>query len=126
MHASILTSTGNVLETEHGQPALPGSWAIVTAVSIMIGDDVTRVDPVQTITRLGERPVLLIQGTRDLVDPPAEASDLNFQAALAAGVPVELQYCRGAGHGRVIETCPTEWAAWSLAFLTRARHADGG
>ena len=27
-------------------------------------------------------------------------------AALAAGVPVEMHACEGAGHGKVIDTCP--------------------
>ena len=120
-HAGIVTSIGNVLETEHGQPALPGSWAIITAVSLAVGGDVTAIDPVRLLTRLGDRPVLLIQGTADLVDPPTEASDLNFHAALAAGTTVELQYCQGASHGKVIDTCPKAWASWATSFLARAQ-----
>lgn len=120
-HAQIVTAIGNVLETEHGQPALPGAWAIITAVSLAVGGDVTAIDPVRIIGAVGDRPVLLIHGTADLVDPPAESADLTFHAALAAGIDVELQYCQGAPHGQVIDRCPNEWARWALSFLDRAR-----
>ena len=87
--------------------------------SLIIADD--SIDPVRLIGRLGDRPVLLIQGTADQVDPPAEASDRNFQVALAAGVPVELAYCPGARHGLTVKTCPTQWGSWATSFLERAR-----
>ena len=121
-HAQIVTAIGNVLETEHGQPALPGGWAIITAVSLAVGGDVTTIDPVRIIGAVGNRPVLLIHGTADLVDPPAESADLTFHAALSAGVNVELQYCQGAPHGQVIDRCPSEWARRALSFLDRARN----
>jgi dipeptidyl aminopeptidase/acylaminoacyl peptidase len=73
------------------------------------------------VGRLGDRPVLLIHGTADLVDPPAESADLTFHTALDAGIDVELQYCQGAPHGKVIDSCPRDWAAWALSFLERAR-----
>ena len=41
-------------------------------------------------------------------------------AALAAGVPVELHYCQGGTHGLVIDRCPTEWARWATWFFTNA------
>ena len=66
--------------------------------AVALGTDVTQVDPVRSIARLGDRPVLLIHGTADILDVPAEASEPNFHAALDAGVPVELQYCQGGTH----------------------------
>jgi uncharacterized protein len=121
MHADIVTSVGNSMEEDFHVPGGPAAWAVITGVSIRIGGDVTSIDPIRMIGRLGNRPVLLIQGTADQVDPPAEASDRNFQAALAAGVPVEIAYCHGARHGLVIATCPRQWAGWALAFLERVR-----
>jgi len=121
MHADIVTSVGNALEEDFGYPGGPAAWALMTGVSIRIAGDVTSIDPVKLIGRLGDRPVLLIQGTADQVDPPAEASDRNFQAALAAGVPVELAYCPGARHGLTVKTCPAQWGSWATAFLERAR-----
>ncbi len=109
------------MEEDFGYPGGPAGWAILEAVSLRVGGDVTSIDPVRLIGGLGKRPVLLIQGAADQVDPPAEASDRNFQAALHAGVPVELAYCPGARHGLTIKTCPTQWASWATTFLERAR-----
>ena len=121
MHADIVTSVGNAMEEDFGYPGGPAAVAVTTGVSIRIGGDVTSIDPVRLIGRVGDRPVLLIQGTADQVDPPAEASDRNFQAALAAGVPVELAYCPGARHGLTVTTCPSQWASWATSFLELAR-----
>lgn len=121
MHASALVSIGNGAEAENGQPSLPSSWAVVVGVAIRIGADWTVVDPVRTITRVGDRPVLLIHGTNDVLDRPADSADRNFHAGMDAGVPVELEYCRGATHGAVIDTCPDDWARWAVSFLDGAR-----
>lgn len=120
LHARAATSIGNILELDHGHPPQPGGWAIVTGASLRLWADVTDIDPVRTITRLGDRPVLLIHGTWDEVDRPAESAELNFHAALDAGVPVELQYCQGGTHGEVIDHCPVDWARWAVSFLTAA------
>ncbi len=85
-----------------------------------LGVDVTSIDPVRTITRMGKRPVLLLHGTADITDRPEQSADVNFHAALAAGVPVELHYCIGARHGLVIDSCPTEWANWANWFFASA------
>lgn len=121
MHADWATSVGNAMEEDFGYPGGPAGWVLIQAVSFRVGGDVTTTDPIRQIGRLGDRPVLLIQGTADQVDPPNEASDRNFQAALEAGVPVELAYCRGARHGLVVTTCPEAWGSWATAFLARAR-----
>ena len=68
----------------------------------------------------GDPAVLLIHGTADVLDVPAQASETNFHAALDAGVPVELQYCPGGTHGQLIEACPAEWARWAQSFLEGA------
>lgn len=121
MHAAVSAQVGNILETENGHPAWPGSWAIIAGVSLRIGADITGVDPVRTITRVGDRPVLLIHGSADLADRPSESAERNLHAALEAGVPVGLEICPGAGHGKVIDTCPEAWARWAVAFMDAAR-----
>ena len=88
---------------------------------LRIGADVTSLDPVGTIGRLGDRPVPPTHGSADVVDRPAETAERNMAAALEAGVPVGLEICPGAGHGAVIDTCPTDWARWAVLFMDAAR-----
>jgi pimeloyl-ACP methyl ester carboxylesterase len=121
MHADIVTSVGNAMEADFGYPGGPAAWALMVGVSVRVGGDVTSVDPVKMIGKLGQRPVLLLQGVADQVDPPSEASDRNLEAALHAGVPVEIGYCQDARHGLVLETCPRLWARLALSFLERAQ-----
>lgn len=121
MHAAVSAQWGSVLETENSLPAWPGSWAMITGVSLRIGADITTVDPVRTITRVGDRPVLLIHGSADLVDRPSESAERNLHAALEAGVRIGLEICPGAGHGKVVDTCPEEWARWAVSFMTAAQ-----
>jgi hypothetical protein len=125
MHANLDVSVGNVMETEHGYPSVPGAMAILTGVRLRTGGDVTTIDPLKTIVRMGDRPVLLLHSTTDKIDPPVQAAEKNFHAALDAGVPVELNYCKGlttgnGSHGRVIERCPVEWTRWANQFLEAA------
>jgi hypothetical protein len=125
MHAHLDVSVGNVMETEHGYPSVPGAMAILTGVRIRTGQDVLTIDPIRTIVQLGDRPVLLLHSTTDKIDPPAQAAELNFHAALDAGVPIELHYCEGlttgnGSHGRVIDRCPGEWSRWANQFLEAA------
>lgn len=119
-HARLVTSIGNVLETERGHPSLPGAPAIVLGASLRVGGDVTSIDPVRMIARMGNRPVLLTHGTSDAVDRPEQSAEVNLHAALDVGVPVEIRYCAGAGHGAVIDHCPAEWGRWVLEFFAAA------
>ncbi len=119
-HANVVTSIGNILETERGHPSLPGAVAIALGASLRLGGDVTSVDPVRTIVRMGDRPVLLTHGTADVIDRPDQSAEVNLKAALDAGVPVALRYCPGAGHGAVIERCPADWARWVRDFFATA------
>ncbi len=122
MHASVETQVGNVAETELGLPAWPGVWALVTSVSLRLGEDLASVDPIVSIGRLAVRPIpiLLTHGLRDLVDRPADSLEPNIRAALAAGLPVEVRTCPAAGHGMVVEVCADAWAGWLTSFLSGA------
>lgn len=124
MHASFVGVWGGLLESGGSHPSLPASWAIAVVTSLRLGVDVTSIDPVRLITRLGDRPVLLTHGTSDAVNVPARSAELNFHAALDAGVPVELDYCLGAQHAQVIDTCPEEWGRWTTTFLDAAIRRD--
>jgi pimeloyl-ACP methyl ester carboxylesterase len=122
-HASAVTSGGNVIENDRGFPAQPTGWATITAVSMRIGADVAAVDPARTIGQMGSRPVLLIHGTADRTDPPAQSAEVNLRAAREAGVTATLAYCRGGTHGASLEMCPAEWTSWARAFFEEASRA---
>jgi pimeloyl-ACP methyl ester carboxylesterase len=121
MHATVSAQLGNVLETEKGYPAWPTAWAIITGASLRIGADIASVDPLRTITRVGDRPVLLLHGSADHVDRPSQSAERNLHAAQEAGVAVGLEICPGADHGDVIGTCPEAWARWAVSFMDAAR-----
>jgi pimeloyl-ACP methyl ester carboxylesterase len=117
MHAGVERQIGNVIVTERHLPAWPAAWALVAGVSFRLGESLESVDPVRSIARLDGRPVMLTHGEADLVDRPSDSLELNVAAALAAGVNLEFHVCAGAGHGRVVEVCAAEWAAWVQTFL---------
>jgi dipeptidyl aminopeptidase/acylaminoacyl peptidase len=77
-------------------------------------------DPISAIPALGKRPLLLIHGAADVHDIPALSVELMYQKAQESDVPVEMHLCPGGTHGKVIDTCPTEWGQWIVAFLDRA------
>ena len=122
MHASVERQLGNVITTEKGLPAWPGAWALVAGVSFRLGEPLDSVDPVRSIVRLLDRPILLTHGLDDVVDRPADSLDVNVAAARAAGVDIEVHTCAGASHGRVVIVCATDWTAWAREFLA----AHGG
>lgn len=122
MHASIEKQLGNVIVTEKHLPAWPAAWAVVAGISSRLGTSIEAVDPVRTLVRITDRPVLLTHGLDDVVDRPADSLDVNVAAATAAGIDIEVHTCAGAGHGHVVEVCAADWAGWVQAFLA----AHGG
>jgi pimeloyl-ACP methyl ester carboxylesterase len=122
MHASIERQLGNVIETERNLPAWPSAWAVIAGVNYRLGDSIQSVDPIRTIVRFTDRPMLLTHGLADIVDRPADSLDLNVAAARAAGVDLEVHTCAAAGHGMVVFVCADEWTNWVRAFLA----AHGG
>ena len=117
MHASIFTTFADGIANERRLPGYPTAWAAIGMASWRSGEDLPAVDPQRQIARLGDRPVLLIHGSADVLDTPAHSAEVNLAAARAAGVPVTLEYCEGGEHGRLVEKCPNEWQAWVNAFL---------
>ena len=126
VHADVVTSFSNAMEEDFGYPGGPAAWVLAQGVSMQVGGDITSTDPVRHIGQLGKRPVLLTAGANDQVDPPAEATERNLQAALEAGVPVSVAYCQGARHGKVITVCASDWYSWATSFFQRARSAESG
>ena len=117
MHATIEKQLGNVIVTERHLPAWPAAWAVVAGISWRLGASIESVDPVRTLVRLTDRPVLLTHGLDDIVDRPADSLEVNVAAATAAGIDIEVHTCQGAAHGQVVEVCAEDWATWVLTFL---------
>ncbi|HEX5826867.1 MAG TPA: alpha/beta fold hydrolase [Candidatus Limnocylindrales bacterium] len=117
MHASVTTSFGDGLANETNLPGYPTAWTMVWLSSLRSGVDLTSADPEGVIAQVGDRPVLLIHGTDDILDVPAHSADLNLAAAKAAGVPATLEYCEGGRHGKLVDHCPGQWQAWLEEFL---------
>ena len=61
--------------------------------------------------------MLLTHGTADDEDLPYRTEAFAADAA-AAGIPVELHWCEGAGHGQVDDVCPDDFARWLHDFFS--------
>ena len=92
-----------------------GMAAFWARTGVWLGD----ADPLDAIADLGDRPLAISYGTKDATDIPALNAQVLYDAALAAGVPVEMHACEGATHGKVIDTCPDAYRAWVNAFMER-------
>ena len=123
-HATMANAAQARLQ-EQGYPlSVPGSWAILLGTLMRTGEDVSSADPVQAITRLSDRPVLIITGARDATIGEHDATDL-LAAAEGATSTAELHVCKRAGHADNLDHCPGQYADWVLGFLERAL-ADAG
>ena len=78
MHANYDVMLGNALEVDYGYPSVPGALAIRIGSDLRTGGQVTSIDPVKTITQVGDRPVLLLHSTTDKIDPPTVAAEKNL------------------------------------------------
>ncbi len=110
---------------QHGQPAYPGTWGIFLAVRLRTGVDLGSIDPEDEKTAIGRRPLLLIHGTADTEDLPDRTRSF-FGELVAAGVPVELQWCEDAGHGAPAglpaQACQAAYGGWVRDFFSRTLH----
>ena len=118
MHATLANAAQARLDRAGYPLSMPGSWAILLGALLRTGEDVSAVDPVQSVKRLDERPVLLIHGGNDGSIGRGDA-DALLEAAAAGGSPAELHVCPDAGHAASNEACPEDYAAWVLGFLER-------
>ena len=117
-HASLANAAQARLERSGYPLALPASWAILLGSLIRTGEDVSSADPVQSVERLDDRPVLIIHAGADSSIGPNDADEL-LAAATVAGTPAVLEVCAGAPHAQSRDTCPEDYAGWVLGFLER-------
>ena len=123
-HATLTSAITARLDRAGYPLSLPGSWAILLGSLVRTGEDASAVDPIQSIGRLDERPVLLVYGGLDDTFGPADAERMRA-AAEAAGSAATLHVCADAGHGQSFDACAEEYPDWVLGFLERALGADG-
>jgi len=117
-HATLAHAIQARLDRAGYPLSLPASWAVLLGSLLRTGEDVSAVDPVQEITRLERRPVLLVYGGADDSIGESDGPDMR-DAAEAAGSPVELHICEAAGHGGSPEACMEDFGGWVLGFLGR-------
>lgn len=118
-HATLVGSLQAQLQHEGYPLALPGAWSILLGGLLRTGEDMSVADPIQSIGRIGERPLLIVEAGKDDAVAPGDTADL-VKAAKAKGATVELKTCPGAGHGGSVTSCPSDYATWVLRFLERS------
>jgi uncharacterized protein len=118
-HATMANAAKARLDAAGYPLSLPGSWAILLGALVRTGEDVSSADAVQAVTRLDERPVLIVSGGADDTIGDNDAQDL-LAAAEDAGSRAELHVCEQAGHANALGTCPEAYPDWVLGFLERA------
>jgi pimeloyl-ACP methyl ester carboxylesterase len=125
-HASATDVFARRLSVEEGHPPYPGAWALAAGIRLRTGQDPSSADPASVLPRLKDRSVLLIHGSADPIDVPAESAERNLEVARAAGVAIDVRYCPGGGHGNLVEHCPDDWGRWAVEFFSGALGEAGG
>jgi fermentation-respiration switch protein FrsA (DUF1100 family) len=118
-HATLVSALQAELASQGLPLALPGAWSILLGGLLRTGEDLSLADPVQSITHVGDRPVLIVSAGKDEGVGPTDASEL-VTAGQKAGARVELETCPGAAHGESVETCSSDYSGWVLGFLDRS------
>lgn len=121
-HATLANALQAQLEKEGYPFTLPGAWSILLAGLVTTGEDMTVADPVQSIARYGDRPVLIVAAGNDREIGPNDPAEL-VAAAKAKGAAAELETCPGAAHAESVSTCSDDYATWVLDFLRRSMPA---
>jgi len=104
---------------QSGHPPYPGTWAVFIGSWIRTGQDLGAADPADALADIGTRPMLITHGTADVEDLPERTEEFVADAE-AAGIPVQLHWCEGAGHGLVVSVCTDAYGQWVLDFFTAA------
>jgi pimeloyl-ACP methyl ester carboxylesterase len=118
-HATLVSALQAELDRDGLPLSLPGAWSILLGGLLRTGEDLSIADPVQSIGRYGDRPVLIVAAGKDDAVGKTDAADL-LAAAQEEGAHAEMHTCPGAGHGGSIQTCSSDYAAWVLGFLSRS------
>jgi pimeloyl-ACP methyl ester carboxylesterase len=123
-HATLANAVQARLEASGYPMSIPGNWAVLLGALLRTGVDMSSADPLQAITNLDGRPVLIISGGEDRSIGPNDAEDLLAEAE-EAGLPVSLEVCAAAAHAESPEACAEDYAAWVLGFLSEVAPPGG-
>jgi pimeloyl-ACP methyl ester carboxylesterase len=123
-HATLTSAITARLDRAGYPLSLPASWAVLLGSLIRTGEDASSVDPIGSIGRLDERPVLLVYGGRDDTFGPHDGEQMRA-AAQAARSSVSLEVCAEAGHAQSFDACSEDYPDWVLGFLEHALVPDG-
>jgi dipeptidyl aminopeptidase/acylaminoacyl peptidase len=97
-------------------PAFPFAPITVWIASERAGIDVNGVRPMDVVSRISPRPILIIHGLADYI-VPVENSRRNFAAARQ---PKKLWLVPGAGHGKVHTVAKAEYERRVIGFFDAA------
>jgi fermentation-respiration switch protein FrsA (DUF1100 family) len=103
-----------------GLPPFPFAPMVLWFAEQEAGGQVGQVRPVDEIAQIAPRPVLLLHGEDDTFIAPANSERLYA----AAGEPKQLHIFPDAGHGRFMETNPSEFAEVVVPFFNDALLGD--
>ncbi len=95
-----------------GLPSFPFAPVTQFIIERRLHADIDDVRPIDAITRIGQRPVFLIEDMDDTAMPPQSGQRLY---AVAPG-PKELWLVEKAGHSKAYKVAPTEYERRVLAF----------
>ena len=119
-YASLADTIANDFTNLTGLPKFPFAPLMVTLGEWQTGLDTSLVRPVDDVTQISPRPVLLIHGLSDTVIPPENARRLYR----AAGEPKSLWLPEGVGHGTSARQQPAEFEARVVTFFDAALLSD--
>ena len=104
-YTNLEESLGRHLSLMYPLPRIPFLGFILSTYRLRFGVWPRQVSPEESVTRLGSRPLLLIQGG---LDPRMPLQGANAMAAKATG-PKELWVIEGAGHLEGFSANPTAY-----------------
>lgn len=119
-YTSVYTSIGDGIQRLTPLPSFPIADLIVQMASWQADCDLSEVRPIEDITTISPRPVLLIHGRLDNTVEAHHSDDLFA----AAREPKQLYMVESAGHGDVYETDPAEYERRVLDFLSEYLRGD--
>lgn len=98
-------------------PQIPFTWLTIKTTSIMLGMDISQVSPLNSMSQLQDRPVLLIHGTQDK-KIPSKNSELLFKAGSSM---TEFWEVPNANHVDAFNKYHDEYINKIITFLDKCK-----